>query len=606
VFWIIKWIKRFVILVLLISIGYSAYQYYLNNYDLEQAVLFVFDIVIYYILPFISATYIVFKLIIEKLILSHNRKKSAEALANRLPKINQKSGAVRAGKDSSTVSAALLVKEYILNQEIKEMKEIRNQLYIYDFEKINYWLDRNGERFLVSGEDKITKIYIAMLRENQCFLQPVIKKKIDYRMHLYQWRKHKGSKVLDYAFKDGLTPGGIPFLSLLKSYVIMYVQHIFVPNFIMSNQPIMESFKIDKTKINKLMSKKFSQDYIKLKENTPIPLPLRGFIIETETAIFYSNTNRGNESEDKSSNGIREFMTTAGHTLQERVYYYGITQSPTRTSKSIRELYQGYQHVFKSKARATSNYIRAFLSILIFLLAIIKTPFHFTRKKIKRELHHDLLNFITTYISKVISRIKSTQKKLYNKGYMEFYIGVYENLSDVGKKVPFPKVGVILESKTDNNTYSAYGFKQTVKISDTWGRYDTHYMKFIREEKERIHDMHFDQVPNWNNNFYIDHKDAEFSGYKVFKDILKFVHERLDEIRKEERKKEVANIQRWRMQVETPNFAEMSPKELLNLSKDYGIETDEMTLENYDQWADSIINRLTSEFKKFRSGKGLL
>lgn len=605
-FWIVKWIKRFIILVILISVGYSAYQYYLNNFDLDEAIIFVIDILLYYILPFITISYVLYKLLIEKMILRHNRKKSAEALATRLPKINQKSGAVRAGKDSSTVSAALLVKEYILNQELKEMKEIRNQLYIYDFEKINSWLDQHGKRFLVSGEERINKIYIAMLRENECFLQPVIKKKIDYRMHLYQWRKYKGRKVLDYAFKDGLTPGGIPFLSLLQSYVIMYVQHIFVPNFIMSNQPIMESFKIDKTKINKLMSKKFSQNFIKLKENTPIPLPLRGFIIETETAIFYSNTNRGNESEDKSSNGIREFMTTAGHTLQERVFYYGITQSPTRTSKSIRELYQGYQHVFKSKARATSTYIRGFLSIIIFLLAIIKTPFHMIRKKIKRELKRDPLNYITTYLSKVISSIKSLQKKLYNKGYMEFYIGVYENLSDVGKKVPFPKVGVTLESKTDNNTYSAYGFKQTVKISDTWGRYDTHYMKFIREEKERIHDMHFDQVPNWNNNFYIDHKDADFSGYKVFKDILKFVHDRMEELRKEKRKIEVSNIQRWRIPVETPAFEKLTPTELLNLAKDFDLNDQDMTLENYDQWADSIIKKLTSEYKTFRSGKGLL
>lgn len=609
-------LKKSVIIVLAIIGLYSLYQYFEGQWTATEALDFIYDFILYRVIPGIIIAYIAYKTIIEKILLYLNRKKSAEVLATRIPKIIQKSGSVRAGKDSSTTSAALLVKEYVLTEEIKEMQELRKRLFIYDFKRVDLWLNVNGKIFLVSGKKRINEAYASMLRKNQCFIHTTLLRKIDPKVHYHSWRKYKGTRVLDYSFKDGLTPGGIPFLSLLQSYVIMYVQHIFIPNFIMSNQPIMEKFKINKKHIEKLMSKKFSQDYIKLKENTPIPLPLRGFIIETETAIFYSNTNRGNESEDKSTNGIREFFTTAGHTLQERVFYYGITQSATRTSKSIRELYQGYQHVFKSKVRATSGYRRFMLSVVIALIRAIEPvvnllDFLYTKHLIqllhkKRGISLKTLNQnnpfrrFKTFLLMLISKIKARQKRLYNRGYIEFYIGVYENLSDVGKRVPFPKIGVLLESKTTNNTYIAYGFKQTVKIKDTWGRYDTHYMKFIREEKEKVHSMHFNDVPNWDHQFQISHQDAEFTGYKVFRDILKFVYDRLEEERKEKKRSELKFKQSITTPIDTPDFTQLEINEVIALANDFGIDLEKLSEINFEEEEERIYQALVTEYKKFR------
>lgn len=390
---------------------------------------------------------------------------------------------------------------------------------------------------------------------------------------------------------------------------------------------MLESFEvIKKTKrIKRLFSKKFSQDYLKLKENTPIPFPKRGFIIETETAIFYSNTDSKEEEYFKDKSGMREFYTTAGHILREEVFIYGITQSPTRTLKALRELYPGYQHIFKMKFRSTSGFTRFLIKLRSQLKKMNILVLRFTRWIYRHSIKHNLFDNLTNKkISKVkekmgklsqrdnrtkqqkliisilwikykvyllikkrkfydvrttnrIYRIKQKISKLsqkeatkWSKGYIIFYKGIYEEINDVGKRVSFPKLGVILENKSEITTYGTYGFKQTNKITDCFGRYDTHFMYTIREAKEILNDMHFMDVPNWDS-FKVKFQDIEEMNYATFNALMTIV---LTEIKKREKKQKNLRNKEKQMwaSITPPDFNNLENSELENLASDFGIE----------------------------------
>ena len=607
-----KLIRRAIIYIILGLLIYAGIQYSRDAWTKEQFRVFGIQ-VLKYSLPILALLYMFYKQYLERIILWINRKNSAEVIAEKLNHINQVSGAVRKGKDASTVGAAIIVKENILAKEKKELGNLQNTLYIYDFEKLHSWLNAHGSKYFVAGEFRINIVFSNMIRENQCFIsQYWINKGVNPKTHYFYWKHFKNKRVLDYSFNDGLTPGGKPFLDMLRKYVILYVYHNFIPNFIMSNQPILESFEIiDRTKIERLFSKKLSQDYFKLKEETPIPLPMRGFIIETETAILYSNTDKTAENENKQLNGIREFYTTAGHILREKVFLYGITQSPTRVMKAMRELYPGFQHIFKMKFRSTSNFKRSFINFRIFL-----KKFKVIRIRIRRWItltfKHKIINRkkgskqktilysgrTTKKIYKIrrkISKLNSKEVRLFNNGYVEFYKGIYDNIADVGKKVKFPKVGVILESKSDSLTYSAYGFRQVNKITDTFMRYDTHFLKFIREEKEKVHNMHFNEVPNWES-FILTILDAKFMNYKPILEMLGVTIKALKDIEKDKKKEE--NIKNQREATKSiPDFIKLLDEELISLAKDYGIDMEKIDF-NTDTWRAQIMRELSSEWKK--------
>ena len=606
--------RKILYTVLFVVFVYGWWRYFRDGWTYSEALDFFYRAG-RIILPIVGTIYISYKTFIERWLLLYYRSKSGEVLTERLSKIVQKSGAVRSGKDASTVGAALLVKKNIIEKELKELRRLRYVLWIYDFGRLDAWLNKNGEQFLVAGDQRHRAIFIRMMREHHCFIKQELidSGKVDPRKHYFLWSKHAGQRVMDFNYRDGLTPGGVPFLDLLKSYVIMYVQHIFVPNFIMSNQPIMEDFGIEGKTIKKLFSKKFSQEYIKLKDDKPIPLPLRGFIIETETAIFYSNTDKAVENENKNTNGIREFYTTAGHTLREQVFLYGITQSATRVSKAMRELYPGYQHVFKHRYRGTSGYTRVMLSIVIaltkFKIARLKAWRAVTTKLqvkvLKRDRERIIRKGIYTrwmnHLTKRISKLEAFSRRLFNRGFIEFYIGVYENLEDVGKRVDFPKMGVLIESKADAHTYYAFGFKQTNLIKDTWGRYDTHYMKFIRDEKEKDHPMHFADVPSWES-FNLAYDDADYMGYRVFKEIFQFVVDKIDRKHKD-RVKRSNLLHQDRTKAEAPDFAQMFDDELFNLASDYGITVvtpwTPDSAKDPEHWKEVLVTRLIKAYREF-------
>lgn len=617
-----KYVLNIILGILTIYLLYAFYMYYSGRWDVTVLEVYLKERIKYGAI-ILTIAYVSYKSFFEKLLLKYYRKESARALDEDINHVNQKSGHIGAGKDSSTVAAGMILKERTLKKERKKIKDMQNYLYMFDFQKLHLYLDKHHKDFLVAGDKRFRKAFIKMIRANNNFLLEywIKKKKINSRKFYFEWKMKNGEVVPDIAFEDGLTPGGKHYLDLLEDYVQTYIYHYFVPNFFMANQPILEATEIvSKKQIKKLFAKELSHNYFRIKEDYPMPFPKRGFLAETETQQMFNNADKELETDIKKTSGVVNLYAAKRHLLGEDLFITGITQNHMRPVAALRELYPSYQHVFKFKFRATGDFVRFLIELLIWIKRFKMTRIRFYRwvKKTYTPLKVEELERPTSNggkaiytnkrinkVRKKIAKYRSKQAIILSKGYIEFYIGVYDNIYDVTKKVRFPKLGVLLESDSSKLTYNAFGFKQTVKVKDCFGLYDTHYMKFMREEKDKRHNVHFNDLPNWKG-FELNLEDAKFMNYKTMLEILKESFDELAKLEKLKKKQEKKFEQRSTTR-ELPEYHTLALEEFLNLAKDYGIDTKvnsaqevlNMKKHEQDDWKHDILNQFMIEWNKF-------
>lgn len=582
-------------LSLLIIISVMIWQFATDKWDVNDILDYSIQVMKYGI-PITLSIIFLYKMYIEKLIYWWGRIVSGRLITNIIPMSCQKDGRKRSGKDSSTAGEAVLVRETKMKMYKKELSEAPYKLYIYDFDRLNEYLNENSKKFFVPSEKRIKQVFKTMLIENNCFISDYwIKKGVEPKRHLMLWKYGKMKFVPDVPFENGLTPGGQHMLDPLLRYVLIYIRYKFIPNYVMSNQPFIENVEVTKSgKINILYSKVFSQDYFKLKEKTPMPFISGVFIWESETAIFYPNTDKELEHEIKDKTGIREFHTTSGHMLREDGYIRGITQSKTRTNKSLRELYEGYLHVFKINFVCTSDTIRFYYSLRRILLKI--KAFYYKKvfiklvpgNRLKRILHKKIQR-----IYKKVSIFHQKDLKKWAKGYIVFKIGVYDRIDDSGKRVKFPPFYGLKENK-GNSDYLMSGFKQVNKITDCLGRYDTWYMYTVREAKDILSDTHFTDVPNWES-LGVDVKNIQRMNYKTFLKLIATTLEVIENLDKEQLKMSNKFYQRIG-KPKLPNLIKLETNELLKLCIDFGIDPESFSKVSSTYKAD-IIKKLAFEYK---------
>ncbi|QVK21753.1 hypothetical protein KHQ82_05380 [Mycoplasmatota bacterium] len=537
--------------LLLIAVIYIVYNLIIGTITPEQ--LLRMSLVIAAVVAVIAIVIsLLYKFIWEYVECEILRKKSAQVLVDtkKIPMVRQVSGDQGRGKDASTTASAILIRKMLIERDLERMEVIRDKLYIYDFDKVHDFLDSSyhGRKFIVNRETTLKQRFVSALRKKNSFLLGEYRESHSEEAdaHILNYLKRKeGLKI----YRDGITPGGVAFLDLLLEYFIYYVRYVHVTNYILSNQPIIEVLEMDKNNKVKelLMSKKFKQSIIRIKEDNSFPVTHSMIVVETETAILNGNVDKAQEQYVKAISGIREFFTLIRHLLGEDCFYYTITQDPFRPIKAVRELQQCYMEVFGSTERCTSPVIRKTLGIYIKILKLmnkinllvmkldrdkvedkfrgIKRQLIKTRNKLGAVLEKlKVFKIIKKAIfrnKKRISRSKEIQDKLDNNGYIEFQIGVYKSIKDVGKKVKFPKMfeGVILENESEAHEKRAFGFRLTCRKKDTWCRYDTKFLSIFRRYKTYKHSETFYNLINWES-LSLNEKDIEYMDYGAFNNIM--------------------------------------------------------------------------------------
>jgi len=593
---------KFLGILLVLFILFSITMFILEVWDIIQVLLWIMYGVIYLLLlAFFS--WALYHGLIEKMMAERNRERSKVILTDYMGKTRQVSGDTRAGKDTAVVGASRLIEEIELERDLQEMKSMREILYIYDFNRLHEYIDNYGKAFLVSGRQRLLNKFTRAMVTNESFIkQSFLKSKsIDPVHHVMSYIKTHDTKVQQFTLHDGLTPGGRPFVELLFEYVIIYTYRVYVTNFVLSNQPILEALEIDKDgNIKKHFSKKFSHKYMKIKLDGPLPWPLRGVIIQTEMAIMLSNVDQLGEAMAKSINGIREFFTIYGHLMQERVYLFDIVQDPNRQIKAVRELYQTYLHVFNKKEICTAPIRRTINQKRVEVLQLqIKFQSLILRTARMKSFQYKITQKRIDVMSEKIFNLKQRNEQLNSKGYLKIYIGVYGKLEDVAKNVKFPRLKVKLDSTNENIVSKAYGFVLHVRKTDSFGRFNTHFMEWIREQRQAKYKMHFADIENWTS-FEVTAEDAISTDYDPMKELATTVEEQLtDKSKAEQQIKLLLEVQkqnpdkfkellktsgvykesldimrkqkREKAKRQLPNFSLLTMDELIAHSKDLGI-----------------------------------
>jgi hypothetical protein len=596
--------------IILVLLLFVVWKYALGSWTFKELLTFLGESLKVLIPSFLIILFI-YKTWLERLLLYLGRIKSAKVIADDIAKSAQVDGKKRSGKDSSQSGAAIILKEELKKRYKKELKTLREKLYLYDFKRLNKYLDNNFTDFFVASKKKFGAVFQKLLKEHNCFIdQHWLSKGINPTTHYNTFKFRTGKRTPDVPFKDGITPGGKHMLSMLRRYVLVYIRLNFIPNYIMSNQPIIENVTVTKSGIIKtLFSKIFKVDYISLKEPTPIPFTIGMIVLETETAMFYSNTDKKLEEFIKNKSGIREFMTILGHLLEEESYFRGITQDKNRPNKSLRELYEGFMHMFKFEFASTRNFFRLNYKIRRLIIRIRRISVFIKSKIAITKFRKKFLCRKTYYLNKRLSILHQKDLKVWAKGYIIYYIGIYEKIEDSGKKVKYPLLWGTRESKTSNSTYTMSGFKQINKITDCFGRYNTHMMNTVREAKEQIYDMHFTEVPCWTG-LDMSIEQMENMNYPTLHDMNMVQNEFNAEMKKKQNKLRRKNLQRQQTP-KVPNLKHLEIEELLNLCNDYSIEPQQFDKASSTYEKDIIVALSTAyrthneKPKKKKEGKQL-
>jgi hypothetical protein len=545
------------------------------------------------LIPSMLLLWILFKLFLERIILHFARKQSGEIIADKIPKDAQVDAPKRTGKDSSQTAGAIVLKETLLRRYKKELNILRQKLYLYDFKKLDKFLNENGSKFFVSSKLKFKKVLIEILRENKSFIKDYwLEHDVDYKAHINSYKFRSGKRVPDIPFHDGITVGGKHPLSMLKRYILVYLRIYLIPNFIMSNQPIIEDRKVTKSgRIKTLYSKIFSVDYVSIKQETPMPFFPGTIVLETETGILYTNTDKEIEKYISNISGIKEFHTIFGHLLEEEAYFRAITQDKNRPNKSLRELYEGFIHIFKMEFIGTRDFIRFNYKVRRLLVLLSRFRYkiiyhYFSFKWINKKIHK---------LERKLSILHQKDLKLWAKGYIIFYQGIYANIEDSGKNVKYPLLFGIKENKKRNQIYPTHGFKQVAKITDAFGRYNTHMMYTVREAKERIYSEHFTDVENWTS-LDMNLEEMEVMKYPVTKKMNQAAVEHRDNAALE-KVKQIKKFVSKQREVTVPTLKKLKLNELIDLCTDYGINVEQID-DASETYETDLIKALSIEYRK--------
>ena len=467
-----------------------------------------------------------------------------EYIINKLPHIAKVYGKTGSGKDSLTIGCAGILSNNMRNKLIIDLDELKRILYIFDFNHIDKFIVNNYNLF-TSFSMKINQYnLISVLNKNYGFIKQRFRKEISYKKlstyYLMQLEQPK-QYLTKYSFYDGINYHA--FYDLLLEYILKYIRVYIEANFIMSNQPVVESLEYN------LMAKKFSMNFLQIKElsyqkggkkyNSKMLFPWKNqmIILETEAGSWYFNRDKEN-SKVIYETGVRDFKAYNRHFIED-LYWFIVDQDALRVDKLLRELDHSYIQVLEKNVIDGGIKRVTFYNFL--LNRVNKKINKKERKIIKREAKfinynkrlniYDKLNNrkkISKY-KKILAKTKKINlsdklDKLYVKAkkYKEIianaknegYITILINVSDQPTPVNLVKSTIYeIMKRTKPMYHESYQISLTFKIKDIHGRYDTHYMKAVAEEIALKSKLDFINVPRWNPNLKINKDDALYMGY---------------------------------------------------------------------------------------------
>lgn len=470
-------------------------------------------------------------------------------------------GARRIGKDSSMTAFTTLIIKIFKRQIVKTMKKIIKICYIFDFEKVNKACRTYAKCFYHPAETKRRDEFIKICKQAniQAFLTDKALEKIQYEEFIEEYETSLKDKVTfksKYMFNDGVSR--MHFLGLLNEYMFLYVRLYIVKNFVFSNQPYVEDpttglmAKIYSVYYEAIASKPDipkqelqpdgSKKTVIYQEKIEAPILEYSILIKTEDDTWSSNM----DNEVKKQ--IKEYMLRDTKAFifhrYKNVYCFTVCQNAERTNKQYRELDSFYMTIIQ---RVEIPGARKRNAVLSFIQKIIDSYLE------KKQVKFDLTNQEATYRR---NQKIDYYKKLYRATMKEKYLEKIERIYQKERKPKgnlFYKLSALnawLIEKIEWNAreygliritatisdqpvaanvkeinlrdlanrkkplyHESYRVDFYFNMKDTMGRYNTHFMSNVFENRALKSEIDIMDVPNWDTTMELSREAMLHMGY---------------------------------------------------------------------------------------------
>jgi hypothetical protein len=419
-------------------------------------------------------------------------------LHEKLPRSVKFDGYRGAGKDTTVSGIVKTLRNSLIDNILEEMDLIRVVLYPYDVDALENYLEDHHREFMTNSKNQFFQRFILMIKETNAFIKPFYQKDFDVEAHLqelYFMKKDPNSDQvvnIKYKYDDGISKKH--FLTVLIRYSLLYIRINHLENFIVTNQPYMETKAIP--------AKIFSTNFINIqKDDAQWVWPIVGgvIIIETEADAFYPNVAAKGSA---MKTGMRNFKAFFRHLLGEESVWIHIGQKAARTEKAIRELDQAFITVL-DRTKVEGGEKRIF-----FYHAWLRWVEYWIQHSLRRSSKEKQLRRRSIAHQKI--------KQAENEGYL--YMDLKVSRTDDGTKAEQMTIRQLL--RYDKPIFENYSVKLCFPIKDCYGWFNSHYLEAIAETLASKTKIQFQDVPAWNPDLIMTKKHAAFMNYPVLNEML--------------------------------------------------------------------------------------
>lgn len=496
-------------------------------------------------------------------------------LETKFPKIVKIWGRTRVGKDSLATAVSYNLGKFLKEKTIKEMAHAKHILYFVNFIELEGFLNdkENAKRYFDPSEARIKALFLEDLKANRGFFKRIYLKKMDplaIIAEMVEAKNDYSNLKSDYIYNDGTSAKHM--YEILFSYVKNYVRLNYGINFIMANQPFIEDdnacltakiFSLRFLEINDGAIRVDKKQNKKYQELIWWAMVEKMVVYETETDTWYNNLDRQMISYIKEK-GVNKTKAYNGHLFGEDCYWISVGQKAGRVMAILRDYDHSYIHVIQKElvegGQKRNMLISPILNILNSIITSSEKSFMKFNDKLKVKKKYEVIRLRKLYLKterqsyqKKITKIQQTEYKALstfmeslaklrtkleqrieqnkNDGYLRFSISI----SDSEREANMSEVSIKELADISKPLFKAsYKTTLTFKIKDAHGRYRTHYLSALGEEKKQRTDFTFYDVPNWRADMLLHKKEVLFMGYPSSYEFFNFTADEINKFREKE------------------------------------------------------------------------
>lgn len=509
-----KKINKFIIIALILFSLYKIFTFLTEEVSVDfEAIIKIWNYFLYYKI----FVYLFYKLIGRYWILKYQVYLTKEYERTTMPKALKNEGKRGGFKDSFQAGLKSNFAECSQKTIKKEIEEMKIYLFMFDLKKVDEYVkihEHDTEMFNTAAKRLKIENFMRIIQEEHMFLKDKYKSKFNEILDdFYKTKDHLRTSVSDYIISDNINFNHI--LKLLYEYMY-YRWRLNINIYNLENQPFIQFYnpKTKEIKMAKLNSPDYKatikkevehiseeeiikEDGTKKIEKVKRKFKQNNFVLaedficygETEADIWWSNID---DSAKKAliGKGIRPFEVGIRHICGEHVLSLRNGQVAGRTQKLQRDLEEAFVRVTR-KIEIPGAPIRCFFLSLFNL---------FVFNKAKKAKIYQLI------------------QKLKKSGWLKFEVAF-----STTEQVNFNAPGVELSKLMDKDTplyMTNYQTTLVFKISDCWGKYNTHYLEYLADELTKDSKAALLDLPEWNENLKLNKKQILQMNYETGSDLF--------------------------------------------------------------------------------------